>query len=152
MNNSNNILFVLLAVITGALIPVQAATNTAFSKSIGNPYITAVTVFSMGLACTLVFLFATRTPFPTVGKLAAAPWYGYAGGLIIAFYVIIITILTPRLGVGPAIGLIVTGQILCAVAIDHFGLFNAAVRTITLPRVMGVLLMIAGVYLVMKKR
>jgi transporter family-2 protein len=62
-----------------------------------------------------------------------------------------ITILTPRLGVGAAIGLIVTGQILCAVLIDHFGLLNAAVKPITLTRLLGMLLMIAGVYMVMKK-
>ena len=41
MGNGNNLLLILLAIITGALIPVQAATNAAFSKSIGNPYITA---------------------------------------------------------------------------------------------------------------
>jgi transporter family-2 protein len=151
MGNSNNLLFAALAIITGALIPVQAATNAAFSKSIGNPYITALSVFSIGLASIIVFLLATRTPLPSFSKLTAAPLFSYAGGLIVATYVIMITILTPRLGVGAAIGLIVTGQILCAVLIDHFGMLNAAVKPITLTRLLGMLLMIAGVYLVMKK-
>jgi transporter family-2 protein len=151
MGNSNNLLFAALAIITGALIPVQAATNAAFSKSIGNPYITALSVFSIGLASIIVFLLATRTPLPSFGKLTAAPLFSYAGGLIVATYVVMITILTPRLGVGAAIGLIVTGQILCAVLIDHFGMLNAAVKPITLTRLLGMLLMIAGVYMVMKK-
>jgi transporter family-2 protein len=89
---------------------------------------------------------------PPIGKLTTAPLFSYAGGLIVATYVIMITILTPRLGVGAAIGLIVTGQILCAVLIDHFGLLNAAVRPINWMRFIGMLLMIAGVYLVMKKK
>ena len=62
-----------------------------------------------------------------------------------------ITILVPRIGVGAAIALIVTGQILCAVAIDHFGFFNVQVRSIDTSRLVGVLLMIAGIYFVMKK-
>lgn len=152
MGNSNNLLFAALAIITGALIPVQAATNAAFSKSVGNPYITALSVFTIGLASIIVFLLATRTPVPSFHKLTAAPLFSYAGGLIVATYVIMITILTPRLGVGAAIGLIVTGQILCAVLIDHFGLLNAALRPITLTRFLGMLLMIAGVYLVMKRK
>jgi transporter family-2 protein len=62
-----------------------------------------------------------------------------------------ITILVPRLGVGTAISVIVTGQILCAVAIDHFGFFGVEVRSIDTNRLMGMLMMIAGTYFVMKK-
>lgn len=81
----------------------------------------------------------------------SAPAYGYLGGIIVATYVILVTILVPKIGVGTTIGLIVTGQILCAVMIDQFGLFNVTVRQIDISRAIGVLLMIAGVYLVMKK-
>jgi transporter family-2 protein len=93
----------------------------------------------------------SRTSFPSREQLAAAPLYGYLGGVIVATYVVMITILVPRIGVGTAIGLIVTGQIICAVTIDHFGLFNVAVRSISAVRMVGMLLMIGGVYLVMKK-
>ncbi|MGC4103340.1 DMT family transporter [Ferruginibacter sp.] len=147
----NDIIFLALALITGALIPVQAATNAAFSKSIGNPYITGFMVFVIGLIGMVLFLLLSRTALPSREQLTAAPSYGYLGGLIVATYVVMITILVPKIGVGTAIGLIVTGQILCAVAIDHFGLFNVAVRTISLTRVAGIGLMIGGVYLVMKK-
>jgi transporter family-2 protein len=84
-------------------------------------------------------------------QLTSAPLYGYLGGIIVATYVVMITVLVPRIGVGTAIGLIVTGQIICAVTIDHLGLFNVAVRSISITRLAGMLLMIAGVYLVMKK-
>jgi transporter family-2 protein len=147
----NDIIFLALALITGALIPIQAATNAGFSKSIGNPFITGLMVFIVGLTGMILFLLITRTSFPTRQQLASAPVYGYLGGLIVATYVVMITVLVPRIGVGTAIGLIVTGQIICAVAIDHFGLFNVAIRSISITRIVGMLLMIAGVYLVMKK-
>src|SRR4051812_27546552 len=116
----NELIYFILALVTGALIPIQAATNALFSRSIGNPFITGLMVFIVGLLGMLLFILFTRTALPSVQQLTSAPISGYLGGLIVATYVIMITVLAPRIGVGPAIGLIVTGQILCAVAIDHF--------------------------------
>jgi transporter family-2 protein len=99
----------------------------------------------------ILFTFILRISLPTTQQLVNAPSYGYLGGIIVATYVVMITILVPRIGVGTAIGFIVTGQILFAVLIDHFGLFNVAVRPIDIPRFVGVLLIVGGVYLVMRK-
>jgi transporter family-2 protein len=150
-NVKTNILYLALALVTGALIPIQASTNAAFSKTIGNPLTTGVMVFVVGFFAMAIVAIAMSTALPTYQQLRAAPWYGYAGGVIVATYVVMITILVPRIGVGTAIALIVTGQIICAVIIDHFGFFNVQVRTIDISRLVGVLLMIAGIYLVMRK-
>lgn len=150
-SGSNNFIFYVLALLTGALIPIQAATNTVFSKAIGNTLVTGLVVFAMGLLSMAVVMLVTRTPLPTVNRLSAAPVYSYLGGLVIAVYVVVITIITPRIGVGSAIGLIVTGQILCAVLIDHFGLMHVATRPADIKRIAGVLMMIGGIYLVMSK-
>ncbi len=146
----NDFLYLALALVTGALIPIQAATNTAFSKNVGSSTSTGLMVFVVALASMIVFALLMRTPIPGRQQLATAPWYGYLGGIIVATYVVMITILVPKIGVGTAIGLIVTGQIFCAVAIDHFGLFNTVVRTISMTRFVGMMLMIAGVYLLMR--
>ena len=147
----SSIIYLALALVTGALIPVQASTNAAFSKSIGNPLTTGVMVFVVGFFAMVIVSVAMKAPIPTYQQLSSAPWYGYAGGIIVATYVVMITVLVPRIGVGTAIALIVTGQIICAVIIDHFGLFHVQVRTINVSRVAGILLMIGGIYLVMKK-
>ena len=147
----NDIIFLSLALITGALIPIQAATNAAFSKSIGNPLITGLMVFIVGLVVMILIILISGTTFPTRQQIMSTSLYSYLGGIIVATYVVMITILTPRLGVGTAIGLIVTGQIICAVIIDHFGLFDVSVRLISTTRIVGMLLMVGGVYLVMKK-
>jgi transporter family-2 protein len=147
----NELIFLALALLTGALIPMQAGTNAVFSKSVGNPLLTGLMVFVVGLVGMLMLLLVSKTALPTPQQLTAAPVAGYLGGLIVATYVVMITILVPRIGVGTAIGLIVTGQVICAVTIDHFGFFNVAVRTISLTRVAGMLLLVGGIYLVMKK-
>src|SRR6185312_14971296 len=146
----SNLIYFALALITGALIPIQAATNAAFSKSIGNASITGLMVFIVGLFSMLVYVLVSRVSMPTIQQLSTAPTYGYLGGIIVATYVVMITILAPRIGVGTAIGFIVTGQIICAVIIDHFGLFNITIRTIDATRFVGVLLITVGVYFVMK--
>jgi transporter family-2 protein len=147
----SNLIYLIMALITGALIPIQASTNSTFSKSVGNPFSAGLMVFIVGLLGMLIFVFIARISLPTSQQLVSAPLYSYAGGLIVATYVIMITILVPRVGVGTAIAFIVTGQIAFAVLIDHFGLFNTPIRLMTAARLMGVLLIIGGVYLVMKK-
>ncbi len=90
-------------------------------------------------------------PFPSVAELRAAPWWSYTGGLIVAFYVFTITFLAPRLGVGTAIALIVTGQIAAALAIDHFGLLRSLTFQLTMSRVAGAVLMVGGAFLALRR-
>src|SRR3954467_6763375 len=142
----------LLALVAGALLPVQAAANVALSKSIeGNVSFAALTLFIVAGIATAMGALLTGTQVPTAASLYAAPWWSYIGGLIVAFYVLTITFLAPRLGVGTAISLIVTGQVLAALAIDHFGLMRSLVFHLTPVRVLGAVLMIAGVFLALRR-
>src|SRR6476619_2801906 len=104
METKGNLIYLVLALITGALIPIQAATNAAFSKSIGNPLITGLMVFIVGLMGMILFLLLSGTSLPVRQQLTSAPLYSYLGGIIVATYVVMITILVPRIGVGTAIG------------------------------------------------
>ncbi|UPT70475.1 MAG: DMT family transporter [Flavobacterium sp. JAD_PAG50586_2] len=147
----SNLIYLVMALITGALIPVQASTNAAFTKSVGNPFITGLMVFVVGFLGMVVFVLISGTSMPTTEQVIAAPLYSYLGGIIVVSYVIIISILVPRIGVGNSIAFIVTGQVLFATIIDHFGLFGVNARSIDLTRIIGLILLIGGVYLVMKK-
>ena len=142
----------LLALVSGALIPVQAAANAALSKSIqGNVPLAAMILFAVAALITAVTLLAFGTPLPGVGELRAAPWWSYTGGLIVAYYVFTITFLAPRLGVGTAIALIVTGQIAAALAIDHFGLLRSLTFPLTMSRLAGAMLMVLGAFLALRR-
>jgi bacterial/archaeal transporter family-2 protein len=142
----------LLALVSGAFIPVQAAANAALSRVIhGNVPFAAMTLFVIAALVTAIAVLATGITVPTAVQLREAPWWSYSGGLIVAFYVFNITFLAPRLGVGTAIALVVTGQVLSALAIDHFGLFRSAHLPLTPVRVFGGVLMIIGVVLALRK-
>jgi transporter family-2 protein len=84
-------------------------------------------------------------------ELRGAPTWSYVGGFIVAAYVLTITFLVPRLGVGAAIALVVTGQIAAALLIDQFGLFRALTVPLTPVRLLGGVLMVAGVSLALRR-
>ena len=145
-------LLCMLALASGALIPVQAAANAALSKSIGgNVAFAALALFVVAGASTLLAIVLVGAPIPPVGALRAASAWTYVGGLIVAAYVLTITFLVPRLGVGTAISFIVAGQIAAALAIDHFGLLRSLTVPLTPVRVLGAALMVAGVFLALRR-
>jgi transporter family-2 protein len=145
MSSLEFVLLGALAVIVGALIPVQAATNAAMSRVIGSVAITSLALFAIGFVVVAAWAIVIRVPLPSLETLRDVPAYGYFGGFIVASYVISITFLAPRLGVGNAIRFVVTGQIVAAVIIDHVGAFGAVVQRLTMGRAIGVVLMIIGV-------
>jgi transporter family-2 protein len=142
----------LMAFVSGALIPVQAASNAALSRTIqGNVPFAALLLFVVAAAATASFLAITATGVPAAAELAQAPWWSYSGGFIVAFYVLTITFLAPRLGVGTAIALVVTGQVFSALTIDHFGLMRSLIVPLSPTRVLGAALMIVGVFLALRR-
>jgi transporter family-2 protein len=142
----------LLALVAGALIPIQAAANAALSKSIqGNVPFAALTLFVVAGVASAAVALLVRSPIPPVVSLSAAPWWSFLGGFIVAFYVLSITFLAPRLGVGTAISLIVAGQIVAALAVDHFGLLRSPTFPLTPVRLVGAVLMAIGVFLALRR-
>jgi transporter family-2 protein len=141
------LLLATLALIVGALIPIQAATNAAMSKSLGGIGYASLVLFGVSLAVVLGWILINQVAIPPAAAFRDAPIYGWLGGFIVASYVLSITFLAPRLGVGNAICFIVTGQIFAAVLIDHFGLFGAHVQPLSWVRAAGIGLMVAGLFL-----
>ncbi len=78
---------------------------------------------------------------------ADIPFHFYFGGLFVAFYVISVTFIAPRFGVGNAIFFVLVGQLTSAAIIDHFGLFGAQRFPVDTARLAGIALMVAGVWL-----
>ena len=83
---------------------------------------------------------------PAHGWFLAAPLH-YAGGLIVAFYVLSITWTAPRIGVANAVFFVLLGQIVAAGLIDQFGLFGALKSPLTSARIIGIIFMLIGVFL-----
>lgn len=136
-----------IAFIAGVAVPFLAAINAAFGQSIGSVYGAALILCCVALAVIFVVAYASGAPLPSLDQLRQASWWHFAAGAFFAVYVVSITYVAPKIGVGNAIIFVVVAQILTAVLIDHFGLFGAAVKEIDFKRTAGVVLLIAGVAL-----
>ena len=138
--------FALIMLLTGIGIPILAALNGGLGARLGSPMAASMILFG------LAFLIATSGALLTgsVGQVRFTgdiPAHFYFGGLFVAFYVIAVTFIAPKFGVGNAIFFVLVGQLISAATIDHFGLFGAIRSAIDTKRIAGIALMIAGVYL-----
>src|SRR5271154_6024782 len=91
--------YALWAFAAGALIPLMAILNAGLARAVGGPVQAAVILFITGLLTSLVVAAMATVRIPDLPALAAVPPVRYAGGIIVAFYVLSITFLAPRFGV-----------------------------------------------------
>lgn len=129
----------------GALIPLMAILNAWLARATGGFVQATVLLFAIGLVASLVLAAVVSARIPNFTTLIGVAPRQYAGGLIVAFYVVSITFLAPRFGVGNAILLAVTAQRLTSAAIDHYALAGAALRPLTTVRGIGLAIVVLGV-------
>lgn len=138
--------YALIMLVAGIGIPVLAALNAALGQRLGSPLAAGTVLFCVALAAAVVVLLISGDAGQLAG-LTAAPKHLFFGGLLVAFYVLSITWVAPKFGVGNAVFFVLLGQLISAAAIDHFGLFGAQISPLSLTRAGGIALMAAGVWL-----
>jgi bacterial/archaeal transporter family-2 protein len=139
-----------VALAAGAILPVQFAVNSHLRTFVGGPVAAAAVSFVVGTVALAVAALVVQRSLPEPGSAASAPWWAWIGGLLGAFFVLASIVLTPRLGAATTIGLILTGQVLASIVIDHFGLLRVPVHEASLPRLLGATLIVVGVIVVQR--
>jgi bacterial/archaeal transporter family-2 protein len=142
-----NNLYLLLALATGAGVAVMAVFNARLGGLLGGPFWAAATQFTVALSVVLLVALVTRQPAPTTGGIGGAPWWVWTGGVFSATFIVVSILLTPRLGVAVTLATIIVGQLTAALLVDHFGLFGGPVVRVSLTRMAGVALLLAGITL-----
>ncbi len=145
---SQAFIFGVILFIAGAGIPLMAALNAGLGVRLGNPISAVFVLFLLALAITAVL--TLTNPLPSKAKIVAMPVHYYLGGMFVAFYVLSITWIAPKIGLGNAIFIVLFGQLVAAAIIDHVGLLNVPKATITTARIVGIGLMVIGIHLAKK--
>jgi transporter family-2 protein len=144
-------IYYLLALIAGLAVAVQTGANAQLRLIVQNPTITALISFLVGTFILFIYVMLTSyQQLPEAATMYKIPWWKYLGGVMGAFYITTVVIIAPRIGAANTLGFIVAGQLISAVIFDHFGLLGFVVRQVTLPRLLGVIFLILGVYLIRK--
>jgi transporter family-2 protein len=143
-------LAVLLGMGAGCLVGMQAPINSRLGKVVGSVQ-AATFSFLVGSAVLLLVAAFVRGGLGTLGHVGRAPWWALVGGLLGAVYVTVALVAVRTLGASGLTAVVITGQLVISVVIDRFGLFGIAKQQIGAPRVIGLLLLAAGVVLVVRK-
>jgi len=140
----NTLLLIGIAILGGVAVTLQGQFMGIMEQNFGSKGSVFITYASGGL---IVILF-TLISGVNLENWRRIPWYAYCAGILGLVIVSSIGFVIPRLGVAGGFMLIVTSQFVLAALIDHFGWFQAMVRPLDLPRLMGLGLMMVGVWLV----
>ncbi len=142
--------YLLIALLAGAMMPTQAATNNKMAAFVDSPVLAAFVSFVIGTLALFVYLLLSGVPLTNLSGLKDAPAIAWAGGLLGAFFVAAAVTLVPRLGVAMTFSLIIAGQMIVTLVIDHFGLLGIDIKPVSWPRIAGILLITGGVVLIRK--
>ena len=143
-------IFIFTAVLAGAVLAVQVGVNVQLRNSLGDPITSTLVSFVVGTIGLAVYALATRAPWPTMSSLCDVPAWQWTGGLLGAVYVVSTILVGPRLGAATLLSLVVAGQMIAAMVLDHHGWLGFAQHAVNLWRVTGALLLIAGTVLVLR--
>lgn len=146
-----NIIFYLIALVSGMGVALQAGVNGKLRFTLGSPVLASIISFLVGtlalVAAYIITVSVGAQTAPPITNFKHTSWWMWIGGLLGAIYVFTTIIAAPRIGIANMLSLAIAGQIIMAVLLDHFGVFGT-VHMINPVRTIGVVLLIGGVYLV----
>lgn len=145
-----NIIFYFFAILCGVANSIQSGVNAELRKTINNPIYTAIFSFSIGLVSLLLITPLFKEPFPSMASLKSVAWWKWTGGLLGAFFVTTVILSIQRVGSANMLALIVAGQLITAMTLDHFGLLGFKIHPISAWRIIGGIVTVIGVYLIVK--
>lgn len=143
--------FHLFALIAGLLLPLQIAFNNKLTLFSGNPTTSSLISFSVGTLALIAYSLANPTAFQkSLQQLSQAPFYAWLGGLVGAFYIISSIVASPKIGIATFLAIIIGGQMVMSLVVEHFGWLGIAVKSISWGKVLGLILVVVGIVLIKK--
>lgn len=146
---NNYLIYSLIMLVAGLGIPVMAALNGGLGSQLESPALAAVILFLVGLIMAVSYYLFTGGS--SNSNFTSITWYFYFGGLFVMFYILSITWVTPRFGVSNAVSFVLLGQLIAMSIIDHYGLFSSIQYSLNIQRLIGLVLMVVGVFMVLSK-
>jgi len=151
----HHLIILLLAVLTGMLLPIQPGINSVLRDSIGSAWLAALISFIVGtlmLVGAVIVIRLTSNPkvIPSMEMLRGAPWWAWLGGLIGAVFVVGSIVLAPKLGAVLFVGAVVFGQMFSSILLDHFGISGFRQQPMNAGRIAGSALILVGIILILR--
>jgi transporter family-2 protein len=140
--------YLLFALLAGAMLPFQFGINAQLASWLGSPVRATLVSFAVGTLALAAVALAAFRDWPSAERLGGAPWWVWAGGFLGAFYVLGSVVTAPKLGAATLVAMILAGQAIASLLVDHFGWVGFEENPVTPGRLLGMALVASGVALV----
>lgn len=142
-------MYVAVAAIAGILIPLQALVNARLGGYIGGPIWASLVSFGVGFLALAAYLAVMRPQTPALSGFSSVPAWAFVGGALGAFFVATSTLVVPKLGAAAMVSVIIAGQLIGSLILDHFGVLQSP-QPISWIKLVGVALLLGGAYLILR--
>jgi bacterial/archaeal transporter family-2 protein len=138
-----------LALLAGVANAIEPGQNATLAKTTGQPMLAGVFCFALAILCFLgAMAFVRWRGRPAPGEATPVPWWAWPGGVLGAGVVLAQLYVSEQVGAAPFLGCVITAGVVGSIALDHYGLVGFERHGASRWRVLGGILMIAGVALV----
>lgn len=144
-------LAILLAAGAGCLVGMQAPVNSRLARSLGESLPAALVSFAVGTLALVIVTSVSKNGISSIRNVGNAPWWALVGGLFGAAYVTVAILTVRTLGASGLTAAVIGGQLAMSVVIDRFGLLGIPRQSIGAGRLLGLLLLVVGVALVVRR-
>ena len=144
----NLVLPALLTVCAGLSVFVQQVFNANLRTGLNSTAWSGFVSYLLGVVFMVCLAIVLRDPIPSANTIGRVPGWAWSGGIFGAIFIALSIVTIPKLGGAAYIALLVTGQMVAALAFDQFGWLGIPQRSIDLPRLLGVALLVGGVVLI----
>tara|TARA_Y100000294_G_C8370124_1_gene262383 strand:- start:16 stop:459 length:444 start_codon:yes stop_codon:yes gene_type:complete len=142
--------YIILALAVGLVLPLQVGINAELARRVLSPMTASFFSFAIGTLGLLVCAWIVRVPWPGWSTLVTFPSWMWLGGLIGAFAVFGGVVSGPKIGFLALVSLVLAGQLIASLILDHNGWLGFPVRELSLGRISGSILLLIAVTLIQK--
>ncbi|UVE17213.1 DMT family transporter [Pseudomonas sp. LS44] len=136
-----------LPLIAGACLPLQAGINGQLARQVSSVLAAGLISFTVG-SLALLLLVLWQREIPGLDVLRGVRWWQWCGGFLGVFFIVTAAYAGTRVGALLFMALVIAGQLGMALLLDHFGWAGFREAPISLGKLLGVLAIIAGIWLI----
>ena len=142
--------FLGFALIAGAFVAIQTGSNARLKEVFGHALPAVIASSLVGIVLLVAVMLVMRAPMPSLARAASAPWSAWLGGILGAGYAVVMVMLARHLGAATLTAAVLTGQLVCSVLLDHYGLLGYELHPVSVGRLIGCALLLTGFVLIWK--
>lgn len=143
-----------IPMLVGMAVIVQTGANTQLRLALNSPLLAALVSFTTGTLLILIANLVVGSDFKQLNwvNIQGTSWWMWLGGFLGSIFIVSAILIAPRIGPTQFFGFIIAAQLIFSVIVDHYGWLGFMVQPANLQKVLGVVLLAVGAFLIQSSR